>query len=109
MSKTMVDLVSRAICCPSGRCENDGKKYDPIKGSVSVCQANSFDREALKAIAAMRKPTEAMLNAAEVERDSEEFTSYQALIDAALRINFPRPRRFCDRTILFFLSLFLFL
>lgn len=51
----LVKRVAKAICCPSGTCENDGRGYDPIKGSVSICQAQTFEREAFGAIAATTK------------------------------------------------------
>ena len=45
----LIKLAAKVICCPSGSCENDGKTYDPIKGSVSICLAGSFEREAIAA------------------------------------------------------------
>lgn len=44
-----IKLTAKAICCPSGSCENDGKNYDPIRGNVQICQAVSFEREAIGA------------------------------------------------------------
>lgn len=49
MDQATITKIAKAICCPSGACENDGKSYDPIKGSISICQAGSFEREAVGA------------------------------------------------------------
>ena len=71
----MIKRVSKAICCPSGVCENGNKKYDPTRGKVSICMAHTFEKEACAAIEAMREPTSAMIVEAMV-------TAYPTLAEA---------------------------
>ena len=59
----IVKIVAKALCCRHG-CEAAGATYDPIRGSVSICQAHTYQDDARAAIAAMREPTELSLRAA---------------------------------------------
>lgn len=53
----MLKRVAQAICCPGGVCQGRGGDVDHIAGRVSICQAHTYELEAIAAIAAMREPT----------------------------------------------------
>jgi hypothetical protein len=57
-----LERAARALCCPRG-CQNAGKPYDPIGGSVSICQAHTYRADVLAVLQALRKPSEGMAQA----------------------------------------------
>lgn len=69
---SMVERVARAICCHGYGC------IDPDK-----CRAmGNYEEDARAAIAAMREPSEGMLEAA--RNHHSDFAIWQAMIDQAL-------------------------
>lgn len=79
----MIERMAQAICCPSGGCANSQKRYDPIRGHVSICYAKTFERDASAALKAMREPTFDP-DAVSYHDGMSRTDWWRAMIDAAL-------------------------
>ena len=81
----MVERVARALCDR----DPDGTQGGPMSSGIWLDEGEAnwtaFTDKARAAIAAMREPTAAMLEAAGGERPRETAYAWQAMLDAALK------------------------